>query len=236
MTKISIILPCLNEEESIGASISKIKTVFQENNLNGEIIVVDNGSTDNSAAIAKQFDIVYVFEPKRGYGQAYLAGLKHAKGQYLVLGDPDNSYDFNEIPKFLFHLKTHDVVLGSRFRGHMEKGAMPFLHRYIGNPGLLFLLKHVYGLTISEPSTGFIGLKREIVPQLKLKETGMEFSSELLIKVKKSNFRLKEIPVNYHHRAGVSKFRTWRDGFRHLRFLTREYFCASYTKNKIPTS
>ena len=161
MLDVSVILPCLNEEESIGGNIKKIQTIFQRKNINGEIVVVDNGSTDNSATIAKQFKIKYIFEPKRGYGNAYLIGLKHAEGNYLILGDPDDSYDFNEIPKFLFYLKKHDVVLGSRFKGHIEKGAMPFLHQYIGNPGIRFLLKYLYGLHVSEPSTGFIGFKKE---------------------------------------------------------------------------
>jgi len=222
MAKVSVILPCLNEEESIGTSIQKIQKVFINYKIDGEIIVVDNNSTDNSSKIAKQFEIQYIFEPKRGYGNAYLSGLKSANGKYLIFGDPDNSYDFNEIPNFLFHLKEYDFVLGSRFKGKMEKGSMSSLHRYIGNPGIRFLLRILFGLKISEPSTGFFGIREEVLKQLKLKEPGMEFSSEILIRVKKNGLRLKEIPINYHKRAGKSKLRTFRDGFRHLKFMIKE--------------
>ncbi len=222
MKDISVVLPCLNEEEGIGGAIKKIQKVFKENNLNGEIVVVDNNSTDDTAFVAKQFQVKYIFEPKRGYGNAYLAGLKCAQGKYIIMGDPDSSYDFNEIPRFLSYLKDNDVVLGSRFRGTIEKGAMPFLHRYVGNPGMLLLFRLLYGLKLTEPSTGFIGLRREILPKLKLKEPGMEFSSEILVRVKRGGFRLKEIPIDYYVRAGDSKLRTFQDGFRHLWFLLKE--------------
>src|SRR3989338_2585414 len=227
MPTVSVILPCLNEEESIGASIRKIQTVFQKNYINGEDVVVDNGSTDHSAAIAQQFQITYVYAPLRGYGCAYRAGFKRATGEYIILGDPDNSYDFNEIPEFLSRLTTHDVVLGSRFVGNIEKKAMPFLHRYVGNPALRFLLRFLFGLKISEPRTGFLGIKRDKLMLLDLKEPGMEFSSEMLIKIKKNNLRLKEIPINYHRRAGTSKLRTWRDGFRHLGFFLKKLLFTS---------
>src|SRR3989338_2642265 len=170
MPTVSVILPCLNEEESIGASIRKIQTVFQKNDINGEVVVVDNGSTDHSAAIAQQFQITYVYEPLRGYGHAYRAGFKHATGSFIILGDPDNSYDFNEIPIFLSYLIEHDVVLGSRFAGTIEKNAMPFLHRYVGNPALRFLLHFLFGLKTSEPSTGFLGIRRDKLMLLGLKE------------------------------------------------------------------
>jgi len=222
MINVSVILPCLNEEESIGHSIKKIQDIFVRNNIDGEIIVVDNGSTDNSASIAKKYEIKYVFEPKRGYGNAYLTGFKHAKGKYLILGDPDNSYDFDEIPNFLLNLKNSDIVLGSRFLGKIEKGAMPSLHRYIGNPGLRLLFRILYGLNVSESSIGCVGLRKEALKRLHLKEPGMEFSSEMLVKAKKNNLKLKEIPINYYRRSGKSKLRTFRDGFRHLHFLIKE--------------
>ncbi len=222
MIKVSVVLPCLNEEESIGQSIQKIQNVFEKNEIDGEVIVVDNGSTDNSAKIAKQFKIKYIFELKKGYGNAYLSGFKHVKGDYLILGDPDNSYDFNEIPRFLVHLQNNDVVLGSRFKGEIKRGAMPFLHQYIGNPGINLLLRVLFNIKVSESSTGFIGFRKEILKKLQLKEQGMEFSSEMLVRIKRNKLRIKEIPIVYHKRIGKSKLRTFRDGFRHLRFLVIE--------------
>jgi glycosyltransferase involved in cell wall biosynthesis len=224
MVNVSVILPCLNEEEGIGESIKKIQRVFNNNNIDGEIIVSDNGSTDNSASIAKQFDIKYVFEPRRGYGNAYMAGLNIAKGNYFIMGDPDGSYDFNEIPRFLHHLQNHEIVIGSRFKGNMKKGAMPSLHKYIGNPGIKLLLWGFYGIKNSEPSTGFVGLRRESLGRLKLNQPGMEFAIEFLIKAKKYNLDLKEIPITYYTRLGESKLRTFRDGFRYFVFMVRERF------------
>lgn len=222
MADVSIILPCLNEEEGIGASVGKILSVFRTHAIHGEIIVVDNGSTDRSAAIAKQLPVTYVYEPRRGYGRAYRAGFKRATGRYLIMGDPDSSYDFNDIPRFLSRLEMYDVVLGSRFLGRMEKGAMPILHRYVGNPGLRLLLRILFGLQVSEPSTGFLAIRRDKLALLHLKERGMEFSSEMLVRIKKNGLRLVEIPIHYHRRAGNSKLRTFRDGWRHLAFMARE--------------
>ena len=224
MVNVSVIFPCLNEEKSIGQSIGKVQNIFNKHGFNGEIIVVDNNSTDNTSTIAKQFDVKYVFEPKRGYGNAYLSGLKHVNGDYLILGDPDSSYDFNEIPKFLFYLDKYDFVIGSRFKGEIKKGAMPVLNRYVGNPGIRLLLRIFFNIRLSEPSTGFIGMKKEILNKLQLKEPGMEFSSEILVKVKKENFTMKEIPIVYYKRDGKSKLNPFRDGFRHLRFILRTKF------------
>jgi len=220
--KLSIVLPCLNEEASVGICIEKIFQVLIKNNIDGEIIAVDNNSTDRSAEIIKNTKAVYVFEQSRGYGNAYLAGIKRAQGKYIIMGDPDGSYDFSEIPKFLYTLENEiDFVIGSRFAGQIEKGAMPFLHRYVGNPMIRFLLRSFYGLNISEPSTGFIGIGKNDLDKMMLKQTGMEFSSEILVKVKKHNLKIKELPITYHRRQGRSKLRTWRDGFRHLKFLLK---------------
>jgi len=221
MKQVSVILPCLNEEDGVGIAIEKILNVFQNNSIDGEIIVVDNGSTDNTKVITLEYPVVYLYESKRGYGNAYKAGFAQATGQHVIMGDPDSSYDFNEIPKFLKLLETNDVVLGSRFSGVMEEGAMPFLHRYVGNPGILFLFRVLYGLKLTEPSTGFVGLRNDIIPTLNLKQPGMEFSSEVLVRVKQNNYLLHETPINYHRRSGTSKLRTFRDGFRHLWFLLK---------------
>lgn len=217
--KLSVILPCLNEEASVGKSIEKIKRVFKEYKIDGEIIAVDNNSTDNSANIIKQHNVKYIFKKERGYGNAYLEGLKHVKGDYLILGDPDGSYDFNEIPSFLQKLKEVDFVIGSRYLGKIKKGAMPFSHRYFGNP-IIRLLLRMNGLNIQETCTGFVGFKKEVLNKLNLKQTGMEFSSELLVRVKQNNFKIEEYPITYHQRIGKSKINEIRDGLRHLKFLT----------------
>lgn len=221
MPKVTILLPCLNEEDGLETAIRTIRNVFEMEHINGEILVVDNGSTDNSATIAKRLGVTYIFEQQRGYGRAYLSGFPHIKGDFIIMGDPDGSYDFNEIPNFLSQLHTHDAVLGSRFMGHIKSGAMPFLHRYVGNPVLRLLLWILHGVNVTEPSTGFIGLRKEALQKLTLREPGMEFSSEMLVQIKKCGLSLKEIPIVYHNRAGVSKLRAWRDGLRHVRYLLK---------------
>lgn len=222
MVDVSVVLPCLNEEDGIGPSIEKIQRVFAAHEIPGEIVVVDNGSTDNTAQIVQRYDIRYVYEPARGYGNAYRAGFAAAAGTHIIMGDPDSSYDFDEIPRFLKELQHFDAVLGSRFLGTMESGAMPFLHRYIGNPGMLLLFRTLFGLRLTEPSTGFLGFRRELLPALRLSEPGMEFSSEMLVRIHRKGFRLTEIPIDYGVRTGTSKLRSFRDGFRHLFFLLKE--------------
>lgn len=227
MTTVSVVLPCLNEEESIGQAIKKIQAVCARHAISAEIIVVDNASTDTTAQIAKRHPITYVFEPNRGYGNAYQAGFQRATGTYIIMGDPDSSYDFNDIPRFLAELQSFDVVLGSRFLGSIEPGAMPFLHRYVGNPGIRFLFYMLFGLRLTEPSTGFLGIHRKYLPLLQLSEPGMEFSSEMLVRIHQSGLRLTEIPIDYHVRSGSSKLRTFRDGFRHLCFLLKERYTGN---------
>ena len=221
---ISVILPCLNEEKGIGICLSCINNVFERENLIGEVIVVDNGCTDNTVKIAESFgpNVKIVKELDKGYGNAYRAGFREAKGDFVIMGDADGTYDFNYIPEFLNSLNEFDLVIGSRFKGNMTEGAMPWLHRYVGNPFFVLMLNKLYGLNLSEPSTGFVALKKEVINNLNLKSTGMEFASELLIKAKKNGFNLGEIPINYDLRYGNSKLRTFRDGFRHLNLIISE--------------
>src|SRR3989344_3760297 len=219
--EVSVVIPCINEEESIGQSIETIQKVFTQNKINGEIIVVDNNSTDGTSEIALKYPIKYIFESNRGYGNAYKAGLKHAEGNLIIMGDPDNSYDFNDIPKFLFHLQKYDFVIGSRFLGKIKPGAMPLLHRYLGNPGIRSMMKILHGVNPSEPSTGFVGIKKELLEKLNLKQQGMEFSSEIIIKVHKIGATVKEIPITYHIRSGKSKVKPLSDGLRHARYLIK---------------
>ncbi|MFH1053157.1 MAG: glycosyltransferase family 2 protein [Candidatus Woesearchaeota archaeon] len=220
MPQVSIILPCLNEQASIGNCIRTIKKVISENNLDAEIIAVDNASTDSSAKIIKSYDVKYVFEPKRGYGSAYLAGFKHAKGKYIIMADPDSTYDFNEIPKFLNKLENgYDFVIGNRFRGNIEKGSMSITHKYIGNPALSFLFKTFFRSRLGDIHCGFRAIKRTSLEKLSLNTLGMEFASEMVIKAKQNNLKIMEIPINYYKRVGKSKIHTFSDGWRHLRFM-----------------
>lgn len=220
-TRLSVVLPCLNEEESIGQSIDKIQKIFLTNNINGEIIVVDNNSMDNSAEIIKKTSAKYIFEPKRGYGNAYLSGFKHISGEYIIMVDPDNSYDLNEIPNFLKELENNDFVIGYRIKKRMEKGAMPFSHKYIWSPIIKIFLM-INGVYIKETCTGFVGLKKQVLNKLDLKQSGMEFSSEMLVKVAQLKLSIKEIEIDYRARSGKSKINKLRDGLRHLKFLSTE--------------
>lgn len=219
---VSVIMPCLNEEQAVGACIEKCLKVFRENNINGEIIVVDNGSTDRSREIILKSGAKLVDESRKGYGSAYLKGFSEAQGRYLVMGDADDTYDFLNIPSFLRPLKEgYDLVIGSRLRGNIKKGkgSMPFLHRYIGNPILTFILRKLFNINVSDAHCGMRSLKKEAYRRLKLQTIGMEFASEMIINARKANLKTKEIPISYSLRQGESKLRTFKDGWRHLRFM-----------------
>ncbi len=213
---ISVVLPCRNEEKTIGICIDKIKEVFKKNNLKGEIIVSDS-SSDNSPEIAKKLGAKVIKHNKVGYGNAYLEGFRHAKGDIIVMGDADNTYDFLEIPNLLKALKNNDMVLGRR--KYIKKGAMPLLHRVIGNPLLSFVLRFFFKGKIKDAHSGFRAIKKEKLNQLNLKTTGMEFASEMIIKAIKNNLKIKEVPIHYYKRKGSSKLKSFSDGWKHLRFM-----------------
>ena len=177
MVNVSVILPCLNEEKALAPCVQQIREVFSKEKIDGEIIVVDNASTDGTAAIAKQGADKYAHEPKRGYGNAYLAGFAHAKGQIIVMGDPDGSYDFCQMPRFIAGLNNADCIIGFRDPRIMQKGAMPFLHKHLGNPLIKFML-WLHGLKLRETCTGFVVFKKKILSSLNLSMPGMEFSSK----------------------------------------------------------
>ena len=218
--EISIILPCLNEEQALGYCIDEIKQVIKENKLNAEIIVVDNGSTDKSIEIAKQRKVNLINEPELGYGSAYLAGFKKAKGKYLFFADSDASYSFKNIPKFIQELKQgYDFVIGNRFKGHMEKSSMTWSHRYIGNPILSSILRIFFRTNIKDSHCGMRAIKKQALEKLNLKTKGMEFASEMVMKSIKRNIKTKEIPINYYQRKGKSKLNSFADAWRHLRFM-----------------
>jgi len=216
--KISVILPCRNEENSIAFCIEKIKKALGKKDY--EIIVSDS-SSDRSPEIAGKFRKVRVVKHNlQGYGNAILQGLKKAKGEYIIIGDADGTYDFSEIPKFIEQLDNgFDFVIGSRFQGKIEKGAMPFSHRYFGTPALNFLTKLFFKTKISDINSGFRAIKKPALKKLNLKTTGMEFASEMIIKAVKNNLKITEIPISYSKRIGHSKLKSFNDGWKHLRFM-----------------
>lgn len=216
MKNISIVMPCYNEEEGLGFCIDEIRNVCKLNHINPEIIVVDNGSIDKSSEIAKQKQIKYIFEEKKGYGRAYLRGISELKEDFVLMTDCDGSYDFNDIPKFLSELENNDLVIGNR----MNKNLLPLLNRIGGF--LINKMLRLKGLKIKESCTGFIGIKKDKLSLLKLEKQGMEFSSELLVKAKERGLRIEEININFRPRIGKSKLRKFRDGWRHLKFLLFE--------------
>ena len=217
--ELSIVLPCRNEEKAIGFCIHSIKKVLKEHNIQGEIIVSDS-SIDNSPVIARKLGAQVIKHNKKGYGIACLEGCKAAKGSYIILADADGTYDFNNIPKFLHYLYTgYDFVIGNRFKGSIQKGAMPFLHRYIGNPLLSGLLKLFFNAKINDAHCGMRAITKKALDKLNLKTTGMEFASEMVLKAVQEKLRIKEIPINYHKRKEKSKLNSFSDGWRHLRFM-----------------
>jgi glycosyltransferase involved in cell wall biosynthesis len=217
---VSVVIPCLNEAETIAACIRKAKGAIERRGLAGEVIVVDNGSTDGSPQLATAEGADVIQEPRRGYGNAYLAGLAAARGRYIVMGDGDDTYNFDEVDRFVDALDSGaDLVMGSRLKGRIHKGAMPMLHRYVGNPVLTRVLNRFYGSGVTDAHCGMRALRRDTLDSLDLRMPGMEFASEMVIRASKAGLRIEEIPIEYHVRRGESKLNSFRDGWRHLRFL-----------------
>lgn len=218
--EVSVVLPCLNEEKCIGICVKKIKEVFSRQKISGEVIVVDNGSTDNSGKIAQSLGAKVVLEPRRGYGAAYLSGIKEAKGEYIVIADSDNTYDFSDIPKFLKPLKDgYDFVLGSRFKGKIKRGAMSWSHRYIGNPILSGMCRLFFRTSLSDIHCGMRSFTSSAYKKMKLRTMGMEFATEMIVSALQKNLKVCEIPIDYHPREGESKLRPLLDAWRHIRFM-----------------
>jgi len=217
--EISIILPCRDEEPALGFCLQKIKKVIEKNNLSAEIIVSDS-SSDKSPEIAKKNNVVLIKHNKEGYGIAYLEAFKVAKGKYIFMADADATYDFEEIPKFIRALELgNDLVLGNRFGGKIEKNAMPFLNRYIGNPALSFVLRLFFFTKIKDSHTGMRAIKKEALEKINLRTTGMEFASEMIVKAIKNNLKIKETSINYYKRMGKSKLKPFSDAWKHTRFM-----------------
>ncbi|MBU3907031.1 MAG: glycosyltransferase family 2 protein [Nanoarchaeota archaeon] len=217
--ELSVILPCRNEEQAVGYCIKQIKKVLSENKIYGEIIVSDS-SSDKSPEIAKKLGVILIKHDKEGYGNAYLEAFEIAKGKYIFMADCDGSYDFNEIPEFLKCLKEgYDFVVGDRFKGKIDENAMPFSHRYIGNPVLSFLLRLFFKTKVHDVHCGMRAITKESLNKLNLKTTGMEFASEMVIKAAKKKLKIKQISINYCKRKGESKLKPFADAWKHLRFM-----------------
>lgn len=217
---VSVILPCRNEEKTIGACIRAIRACFDEYNIDGEIIVSDS-STDDSAKIAEEMGVLVVKHGQEGYGRAYHAGFKHAKGDLLVIGDADMTYDFMEMHKLIAKVKDNDIVVGSRIKGKILLGAMPWLHRRIGNPALSLILRVLFGSKVADTQSGFRAIRRSAWEKLGLETAGMEFASEMLIRAAGLKMRVTEVPITYRPRknGSYSKLRSFSDGWKHLRFM-----------------
>jgi len=215
----SVVIPCLNEAASIERCVELARNVLDDNEIPGEVIVVDNGSTDGSAELAARAGARVVHEQRRGYGSAYLAGFAAARGAYIVMADADLTYDFNDIPRFLERLEGGaELVIGDRM-DNIKPGAMPWLHRYVGNPVLTGVLNLFYDTGVKDAHCGMRALRRDVLPRLDLQTTGMEFASEMVIRASKEELAIAQIPIEYHPREGESKLSSFRDGWRHLRFL-----------------
>jgi len=217
---VSVVLPCLNEEATVGICINKIKEVFAKEKISGEIIVADNGSTDRSRQICESLGARVVLEPIRGYGAAYLRGLKEARARFIVIGDSDNTYDFYDLPKFIERLRSgYDFVMGSRFKGKMQRGAMSWTHRYIGNPILSGLTRLFFRTRLSDIHCGMRGFTSSAYTAMGLRTIGMEFATEMVVAALQNNLKICEVPVNYYPRKGESKLMPLADAWRHIRFM-----------------
>ena len=216
--RVSVVIPCLNEAETIAECVQQARTVLDANAIAGEVVVVDNGSTDGSGKLARDAGALVVEESRRGYGSAYLAGLAVAQGDYIVMGDADLTYDFGEIPKFLRELENGaQVVIGNRME-NIEPGAMPLLSR-LGNPLLSGFLNVLHRTNVHDAHCGMRALRRDVVPVLNLRTVGMEFASEMVIRATREHLDVREVPISLHPRVGESKLSPFRDGWRHLRLI-----------------
>jgi glycosyltransferase involved in cell wall biosynthesis len=219
---VSVVIPCLNEANSIAFCVEKAIGAFRVAGLRGEVVVADNGSTDGSIEISEKLGARVIRVPQRGYGAALHAGITAARGAFIVMGDADDSYDFSELPRFVeMWRKGFEVVMGNRFRGGIKPGAMPWHHKYIGNPGLTTMLNLFFHAGIGDSHCGMRGFTRAIYDRMDLRSTGMEFASEFIIKAAQLGANITEIPITLwpDKRGRPPHLRSFRDGWRHLRFM-----------------
>ena len=220
--EVSIVMPCLNEADTLAACIRKAKRGLREEGLDGEVIIADNGSTDGSQTIALQEGARLVQVTARGYGNALMGGITNARGKYVIMGDADDSYDFSSIGPFVDRLREgYDLVMGNRFQGGIKPGAMPLLHRYLGNPVLSAVGRLFFASPCSDFHCGLRGFSKEAIFRMELQTTGMEFASEMVVKATLFKMRITEVPTTLSPdgRNRPPHLRSWRDGWRHLRFL-----------------
>jgi glycosyltransferase involved in cell wall biosynthesis len=220
--ELSVVMPCLNEAETLETCIRKAQRALEQQNLAGEIVVADNGSTDGSIAIAERLGARVVHVRARGYGNALMGGIAAASGKYVVMGDADDSYDFSHIPRFLEKLREGaDLVMGNRFRGGIEKDAMPLLHQYFGNPLLTRIGRLFFHSPVGDFYCGIRGFRKDSYEKMGLRTTGMEFATEMVVKATLLNLRIAEVPTTLvpDGRTRRPHIRTWRDGWRTLRFF-----------------
>ena len=220
--ELSVVMPCLNEAATVGACVKKAVDALKQHGIRGEVIVADNGSTDGSQQLAKDFGARVVHVEQRGYGSALQAGIAAARGQFVLMGDADDTYDFSQLGEFVAKLRQgYDLVMGNRFRGAILPGAMPPLHRYLGNPVLTGLGRLFFKSPVGDFHCGLRGFRKEAIERLGLRTLGMEFASEMVVKATAFGLRVTEIPTTLSpdRRERAPHLRTWRDGWRHLRFL-----------------
>ncbi|MFM7909925.1 MAG: glycosyltransferase family 2 protein [Microcystis sp.] len=220
--ELSIIMPCLNEAETLATCIGKARDYLEQHKIAGEVLIADNGSSDGSQEIATNSGARVVPIPERGYGSALRGGIAAAKGQYIIMGDADDSYDFTNLSPFLEKLRQgYDLVMGNRFQGGIKPGAMPVLHKHLGNPVLTWLGRLFFGSPCGDFHCGLRGFSKQAIKQLNLRTTGMEFASEMVVKASLYGLKITEVPTTLSPdgRSRPPHLKTWRDGWRHLRFL-----------------
>lgn len=218
----SIVMPCLNEERTLGLCIKKARKSFQGTSFTYEIIVADNGSTDDSLVIARKLKAKIVNVKQKGYGMALNSGISHASGKYVIMGDSDDSYDFSKLKPFLAKLVAgNDLVIGNRFKGQIKKGAMPVLHQLIGNPLFSFMGRLFFGAKVGDFYCGLRGFSKEAWKKMNLYATGMEYAIEMVIKATLLKMKIVEVPIVLHKDGRLRKphLKTWQDGWRTLRFI-----------------
>src|SRR3989344_402304 len=220
--ELTIVLPCLNEAETLGACLTEIEEMLRVESIEAEVIGADNGSTDRSIEIAREHGVIVMNVGERGYGNALRGGIRAARGTYVILGDADQSYNFHEVPLLLTKLRAgDDLVMGNRFLGRIEKGAMPWSHRRIGNPLLSKITRFLFHVPIHDVHCGLRGIRRAAYETLKLKTTGMEFASEMVVSAAHHKLTMSEVPVTLRRdgRTRRPHLRSIPDGWRHLKFL-----------------
>jgi len=220
--ELSVVMPCLNEAETLEICIKKAQSFFDTHNVQGEVLIADNGSTDGSIEIAERMGATVVHVTEKGYGNALKGGISSAKGTYVIMGDADDSYDFLNLMPYLSKLREgYDLVMGNRFKGGIKKDAMPFLHRYLGNPVLSFIGRLFFKINIGDFHCGLRGFSKEAFYKMNLRTSGMEFASEMIVKSKLNALTFAEVPtiLSPDGRSRPPHLNTWRDGWRHLRFL-----------------